>query len=203
MKLKKRPMSHKTDKIFKRLVCHIALVFLVIIGNSCGRNGLLKKQLLDFQKKVIIFPENVIKIENGESSITWFNLADYIFVQYYGPEDCFSCAVAHLGKNEFLFNLADQYTAFMPIILFSPEDSMFEILINDLKLRALNFPVYVSNEFYHMNSSVFGEYPFNSFLLDRERHPKIVGDPSSIKIQELLDSYLSSNINNCYIPFNQ
>lgn len=164
-----------------------AILLIGLFLSSCGSRYSLKRELVTFEKETIVFPERMIRIENGAFEICTICEEGKTQVLFFAPGECTHCALSHLKLAESLFEISNQYPQYNIVILFEPVEGECEDLVNQILQMGFDFPVYVDHERQFLNNTIPQDRRFHSFLLDEECHPVVVGNPLvSGKIRELV-----------------
>ena len=178
----------------KTTIVHlIALVTAVSCVWCCsGHSSVeLRRAVRQFESSRIELPSSVIKIEKGVASYDVLNVQGFVYVVYYSPDECTSCAINHMTDNSRLFDLADSTKAFVPLVIMTPTEKADEnVLIEELQVMDPGFPVYIDRDS-DLSKKVPSDRRLHSFLLDESGRPVLVGNASrSIELEKLLLRYL-------------
>ena len=152
---------------------------LLFVG--CGERWSAKKEYAQFKRACITFPETMTKIENGNlEEVRFERSARPILVKYYGPEECSTCAVAHMQDNIKFMTLAQREGGFDFIVILAPPAEERALVVEKARLMSLPLTIYIDDS-YHFEH--LGVIPQNTamhfFLLDMKGKPVFVGSPLS------------------------
>ncbi len=147
---------------------------------SCQTRN-LAKELEAFSKVSISFPEDMLKIENGQKSPAGEIASIPTLVLYHDSLSCSNCVIAHLYEKSKLYDYADSLRRFQIITIFSPKESEIKKVIKDVELKGFSWPVYVdrSCSFIERNKHIPKDKRFHSFFTDETGKPIFVGDPTA------------------------
>lgn len=160
----------------------IAIISLVlIIFTSCKENR--KEQLFhlvnEWNGKEIRFPEKPVftRFVTDTTDFRIPTIADYKVVVYVDSIGCVSCKL-QLGKwKEFIAQVDSATDGNVPFLFFfqSKDNNDLRYI---LKRENFNLPVCIDtdNHFYKLNHFP-GEMMFQTFLVDRDNHVKVIGNP--------------------------
>lgn len=160
----------------------IAIISLVlIIFTSCKENR--KEQLFhlvnEWNGKEIRFPEKPVftRFVTDTTDFRIPAIADYKVVVYVDSIGCVSCKL-QLGKwKEFIAQVDSATDGNVPFLFFfqSKDNNDLRYI---LKRENFNLPVCIDtdNHFYKLNHFP-GEMMFQTFLVDRDNHVKVIGNP--------------------------
>lgn len=142
----------------------------------------VKEEIASFSKEAICLPAELEVVQGGvipSDSLNRILVYPIKLIFYFSPERCTSCTVDRLGDYESIFNLTVE-DAFSPIIIFSSKNALeYKVLITELQIRSLPYPVYIDkqNIFQQLNSQLPKDTRYHSFLLDKNNRVVLVGNP--------------------------
>ena len=157
------------------------MVLGVLLPTSCGRDKTrLRKTLARFETVQVIVPEDMLMIQEGKQRPYQLPDSIPILVMYVSPEECSGCRINHIMDNEDLYRWGEESGQFKLMIVISPRPEMMERTQEELTKSKFSIPVYldVYSEF-HDRNDVPADTRVHCFLLDGNRYPIFVGNPSA------------------------
>lgn len=172
--------------------CSIILVGLVLSFASCSSYS-IRKELESFLTQEVRFPSTLINCSDqyiGKSS-----LSDSIpkLVIYVDSTQCSSCRIGHLSEYISLQEESIQTGQFMLMIILSPPIADYGHIKHLLESYKYPLMIYLDkmHSFRQENDFIPDDTRFHSFLINRDRHPVLVGDPvRSEKLRRLFEESL-------------
>lgn len=170
-------------------------VFFIFILSSCfsDRNR-LAQSLEQFEHDAFELPKTMLRIQDGAFFIDSLDYKSKCYVFYFDTQECTRCTISSLHGYKFLFDLPPFKDAISVLIVLSPQsgelDDIIEMVINE----DCGFPVFIDIEEHFKNNPFLRDRLFRSFLLNENKYPILVGDPtSSGAIYNLLIKILESD----------
>lgn len=162
----------------------ITRVFLLLLVGllalpGCGERTPEMKEYKQFLQSRVTLPERMTRIVQGvREEVLYKRSGRPLLVNYYGPEECSSCAVNHMRDNIKFLNMSQRDGNFDFIVVMAPPEEDREIVIERVQAMSSPLNIYIDNA-YHLES--LGVIPANaalhSFLLDADGKPVFVGSP--------------------------
>lgn len=163
---------------FKVLLCAI---FMVIWSACNNRISQLERMAEDFGKETIKIPSDLVSVFGGEISPVEFRDDRAKMVYWFDSTQCTTCNAKRLDYLDPLYSLSEDLSSFEILLIFSPAVTDVKTIESTLCYYDLAHPILLdrNQSFYKMNP-IMTEYPFfQRFYMDKEGHPKFVGDPVS------------------------
>lgn len=160
-----------------RLILLLLAGLLALI--SCGERNSAMKEYKQFVQSHITLPERMIRIGQGtREDVVYKRSGRPLLVNYYGPEECSSCAVSHLRDNIKFLNMSQRDGNFDFIVIMAPPKEDREMVIERTLAMSLPLSVYIDDAYYMESLGVIpANASFHSFLLDAGGKPVFVGSP--------------------------
>ncbi len=161
----------------------LKMIFLLLVGLlfvfSCGERNTAMKEYKQFQQSRITLPERMIRIGQGiREDVVYKRSGRPLLVNYYGPEECSSCAVSHLHDNIKFLNMSQRDGNFDFIVIMAPPEEEREMVIEQTLAMSLPLSVYIDDAYYMESLGVIpADAALHSFLLDADGKPVFVGSP--------------------------
>ena len=187
-------------KVFSRSMIFPSIFFIgvCLVSNGCTSDRDLRKEIRAFYKTEINLPEHFLKIQSGKiSDFCDYSDSDFTYVQFYGVGDCSDCAIEKITAYERIFELCDSLQNVTPLIIFSPSvDDMPEV-IEKIVAKNFSFPLFIDDTSALNDATVIPVNPtFHSFLLSKDKHPVMVGNPiAGDALKSLFVNIVSSDSN--------
>lgn len=170
-----------------RIVFYFMMVLVTLCISGC-KNGKLAHNMREFMTQTVIIPDDLKKV-SGSEVVSGGDIENCPhLVIFYDNLSCSSCTVNKLPEYQRLFDWADSLQTFDVMIIFSPEQGKYKMLVNDIALMQLPNPVYIdsSHVFHDSNRLVSENEYFHAFLMDRQGKPVFVGNPlANERLKEL------------------
>lgn len=190
-------------------MCRKALLLcLVIFVASCSQ-WRIKSEIESFSKESIRLPTDLEIVQDGvvlPDSLKQTMTNPIKLVLFFSADRCTSCVIGRLGDYEKIFSLRAE-NQFSPIIIFSPKEDPreYKTLITDLKIQSLPYPIYIDkhNKFQQENPKLPEDTRYHTFLLDKNNHVVLVGNPlASDAMWSLFKSTLDNMLahDGVYVP---
>ncbi len=140
----------------------------------------ISKQLNEFRKVTITIPEDLLMVSGQSMGMLGAASDGLTLILYYDSLSCSTCQISHLSELQHLYDFSDSLGVSV-MSIFSPKPEELETVINEVRIRDFPYPVFIdgTGTFREMNRTIPADSRFHSFLLDSERHPIYVGNPSS------------------------
>lgn len=176
-------------------VASLCVVFAVLVA-ACRNDMESSIRIMQAANPDICVPDMKLVLPMHYRDSLWYSkrLEEecFKFVVYADSSECMSCMTGKLhGWDSFLAKLRIKENV-IPIFIFSPKKDEMESIEVSLLLERLNFPVFIDTGYVFVNSNKFiPENPlFHTFLVDKNNHIILIGDPRrNRKVEELFDSY--------------
>lgn len=159
------------------------LILLLLAGllalTGCGEPSPAMKEYKQFLQSHVTLPERMIRIGEGvREDVLYKRSGRPLLVNYYGPEECSSCAVSHLRDNIKYLNMARRDGDFDFIVIMAPPEEEREMVIERTLAMSLPLSVYIDDSYYLESLGVIpANAALHSFLLDAGGRPVFVGSP--------------------------
>ena len=172
----------------------ILLIMIVLSLVSCSERTKIRRTLREFESKQLSIPECMIFCPDNTFQRREVPVG-MIYIIYFPPEVCNTCAISHLDLYSDFCHLADS-CGFTPMIILSPNPNDIEDVIQSLKTRFSDIPVWLDADerFRNNNDGIIPtDSRFHAFLLNESHNPVFVGDPSIPSINDILIKCLNNN----------
>lgn len=191
-----------------RLYSVISVFCFTLTITSCSTCR-IKNEIESFCKDAIRLPAQLEMIQDGIVIPDSMNLpitTPIKLIIYFPTDRCTSCVIGKLGEYETIFRLKVK-GLFSPIIIFSLKENAreYKILTSNLKFQSLPYPIYIDkhNEFQQLNKKLPEDSRYHAFLLDKNNHIVLVGNPlASDAMWSLFKSTLDNMLahDGVYVP---
>ena len=195
-------------KLFEPIYRKILLLNFVILIASCSQ-WRIKNEIESFSKEAIRLPTDLEIVQDGvvlPDSLKQTLTNPVKLILYFSANRCTSCVIKGLRDYDKIFALKVE-NQFSPLIIFSPRDRAqeYKALITDLKLQSLPYPIYIDkhDEFQQLNTKLPEDTRYHIFLLDKDNHIVLVGNPlASNAMWSLFKSTLDNMLahDGVYVP---
>lgn len=171
----------------------IPLFIMSIIFAGCQENG-IRRMYHKMVANTIILPDSLARAYDREVEIVdgRFMSDSMLFVVYVDSTKCGTCFLENLRVYEPVYKLSQETSLFKLVILFSPSLRMPPLIEEYASRQGYPFPVYFDrgHTFSERNKLLPEDSRFHSFLLNKERYPVLIGDPTNPNILLLLKDYM-------------
>lgn len=185
---------------YKMISCplHRCLLFLemplllFVCGCACSDNS-VKTELRGFMSRTISFPDTLLVFDEGKMSLGFIPCErEQTLVYFMGYKDCFDCEISHLHNLVPIFQKAEFDARFHSVVIIVPENGNLEHILHAVRHAVFPYPIYISMDSeWARTSGIPEDSRFHAFLLDKNNHPKLVGNPlSSEKMMSLFEKAL-------------
>lgn len=166
-------------KYKQQLLLVVSIVFISTACISCNQNKRkIRQTLRAFEKTEISFPDDLICIRDGRSSIARIPKEAAILIHFVSPEECSECIISHISEESSLFELGRETGSFEYMIILSPTYENSESVINRLYHEHFPYPVFWdSNGSFNRINNIPQAPQFHTFLINESRRPVFVGNP--------------------------
>lgn len=139
----------------------------------------IKQELRHFMRETVTLPEYLESVDKRNISQTPLPEGKAAMVFYYDSLECGSCKVNHLVDLEPLYEMSDSLGTFDVVTVFAPRIEDYDELVRQLMVRNFRYPIYVDTEgiISKTNPCIPDDKRFHSFLINKEGHPVLVGNP--------------------------
>lgn len=159
----------------RRIIWMVALVVTIV---SCA-NFKIEKDLKSFMKSQLKLTDDIflIKDRNVLMCDSCFNKP--VLVMLYDSTDCSECQINHLYDKIGFYDAAEKSGHFKIMTIFSPKESEYDDIMNQLVLLNFPYPLYIdfNGSFQKENYCIPQDKRFHCFLLDVDGYPVFVGNP--------------------------
>lgn len=170
------------------------LSFLLL---SCQSKDVRNKLIMMRQKKIEVDVSGMKCVNLGEKSTNQINSNSRILVVYSDTSNCSQCYIDRLCMWNDLLVWEDKYPDFKFQFVIQARKNESDILERLLKSSKLKHDVYIDDKsrFIKTNPHIPDESMFHVFLLDKEGHVVIVGNPLyNERIERMIIDALSDSI---------
>lgn len=170
----------------------LILVGLVLCLGSCSSHR-IRKELESFLSQEVCFPSSLTCVSNAFQGRDILLDSIPLLVIYVDSTQCSTCRVGHLAEYIPLQEKAVQSRKFLLTVILSPPANEYDHIVHLLDVYDYPFPIFLdkNHSFRKENSFIPGDARFHAFLIDRSRHPVMVGDPTrSEKLRRLFEQAL-------------
>lgn len=160
-----------------RLILLLLAALLALPG--CGEQTPAMKEYKQFLRSRVTLPERMTRIGQGvREDVSYKRSGRPLLVNYYGPEECSSCAVSHMRDNIKFLNMSRRDGDFDFIVIMAPPEEERERVIEQALAMSLSLDIYMDDA-YHLESLgvIPSDAALHSFLLDADGKPVFVGSP--------------------------
>ncbi len=156
----------------------ILLAFITLLA-SCNEYK-IARQLENFRKETITFPDDLIKIKGESIGMSGEFHGGMTLVLYYDSLSCSTCQIGHLHELTHLYEFSDS-SGVSVISIFSPSPEEYETVVREVQIRNFPYPIYIdgTGSFRRNNRGIPSDNRFHCFLLDSEGRPFFVGNPTA------------------------
>lgn len=160
-----------------RLILLLLAALLAMPG--CGEQTPAMKEYKQFLQSRVLLPERMTRIRQGvQEDVLYKRSGRPLLVNYYGPEECSSCAISHLRDNIKFLNMSQRNGDFDFIVIMAPPEEDREMVIERTLAMSLPLSVYIDDSYYLDSLGVIpANAALHSFLLDAGGRPVFVGSP--------------------------
>ena len=156
------------------------LIFLSFFITSCQKNDkdYSKKMVIEWIGKEIIFPQNLVFTQFVTDTIQYqIPQSEYKIITYVDSFGCTNCKLRLPQWKSFIKQVDSITDGNVPFLFFFQSKDNNE-LRHILRRDNFTLPVCVDtdNHFYNLNHFP-GEMTFQTFLVDRDNHVKVIGNP--------------------------
>lgn len=176
----------------------LCLLLLLSLASSCGYSS-LSRQLKSFRGQKVTIPDGLVEVFGHQVSQVGDKDSELLFVTYFDSTSCNKCHISHLDDYLDLFEIADSVGVLKCFVIFSPREDEYDEVVKDLVLKNFRFPVYVDIDYSFIKANKFvpEDIRFHAFLLDKNRHPVFVGNPTaSNELWDLFENTLDNLVRN-------
>ena len=183
------------------LISSLALIGVVLMFKEDIPTLVLRHQLKKMTSATMVFPKEMVCVKKGaiiEDSILEGPRIPTLVI-YIDSTQCGGCQMDKLYRYTSLYEQSMENKVFQLRIIISPKTREYWGLLNQIIAHQYVFPVYfdTQNRVKIENSFLSENTVYHSFLLDRENHPIMVGDPTaSNKLYAVFLAALEQEINN-------
>lgn len=162
-------------------VCLAALSF----GCSTSPEGKLMK---DFSSEEIVFPSSLERIEGRSGRHPDLTVPAVRFVVYVDSLQCSTCHLNRMPKYSQYASLETLYPDFQMVAIIWPNAETAGTMAADIEHRKFRFDVFIDRDgsFMKANPKMPAKRDYHCFLVGRDGHPIIAGDPVDTKGKEML-----------------
>lgn len=171
------------------LSCAAACIFALSLPSCDSAKRELRKNVSKMQGAVVTMPTEMLAIQDGAMTFAAPDSASHQLVFYFDSSECTSCRVSHLRDLEGLFTLEESHPGFKVKVIFSPREEELESLIEEIKARRFEHPVYIDHTgmFMELNGFLPQDATYHTFLTDGGGAISIIGNPlTNDRLLELL-----------------
>lgn len=148
----------------------------------------------EWEKKEIIFPNNLYFTLYGKDTVQYPAHLQYTILSYVDSAGCFSCKLQLPMWREFIHRLDSTYPGKVSVLLFLHSKSEIELLYA-LKKNGFDYPVCIDeNDKLNRLNHFPSDMAFQTFLLDKDNKVLAMGNPIlNPKIKELYLKIIRGN----------
>ena len=157
----------------------------LFIGCSTSPDG---KQMKEFASKKIVFPASLERIEGRSGRHPDLTSPAVRFVVYVDSLQCSTCHLNRMPKYSQYASLETLYPDFQLVAIIWPNAETAETMAADIAHRKFQFDVFIDHDgsFMKANPMMPAKRDYHCFLVGRDGHPIIAGDPVDTKGKEML-----------------
>jgi hypothetical protein len=172
------------------------LLWLAMLLMLVGCNGKLSliKDSFRFYNSEVSFPDQMLLIENGDTSTVAMPKIDKpMLVRFYGSYECSDCALNHMRDNVRLEKYSKKNGLFDFIVILAPPTEESESIINKAIGMSLPLRIYVDSSHYYESEGIIPKSEAtHTFMIDTHYTPFYLGNPlRSTKDKEHFEKYLT------------
>lgn len=176
-----------------RKIVYYYLLFFILqtLFLSCtaaeNEKEYLRGELKSFMESSICIPQNLTMVRQGKPFPFIPQDSLPILITFIDENECSDCRLSHLFEYDGLFQLSYDSNAFQFLIIFSPSENEKESVLEKLFESNYTFPILFDSyaEFKTLNH-IPSDLRFHTFLIDKDKHPIMVGSPLINKRVEAL-----------------
>ena len=157
----------------------LLLSFFSLLFYGCAEHQ-TKKLMKDFMRAEIVLPEDLHSVENRNMSTESVFPEIPTLIIYHDSLECSTCRISHLMDYSGLYEMADT-SGFQVVTVFSPRQEEYDEVLRQLMVHNFPYPIYIdfNCSFRNRNTAIPEDPRFHSFLIDKDRHPVFVGNPTA------------------------
>lgn len=175
----------------------LIVISTLCLCSSCNRKHDLKDTLGKFMSNVIIIPDSLSVILDGNlvahSSLDMYK--DKKLIMFVDSSLCTSCRISALNNMIELYELSETDGRFSVIAIFSPAINESQYIEEMLKHLYFPYPLYIDrNHLFLQINSIPKDSRFHNFLIDKEGRILCVGNPlGNSKLKSVFMAALNNN----------
>ena len=157
----------------------LLLFFILMVLNGCGRFR-FAGQMRSFMETSVVFPESMLVISDREVFFYKDSIRNPALVIYFDTTRCSICSIDRLYDKLPFVSKIDSLGLCDVKIVFSPTDEEYADVLFALERLRFPYPIYLdAKKEFRRKNKIPEDNKLHTFLLDQNRRPVFIGDPSS------------------------
>ena len=166
----------------KRIIIIMLCVLTGMVSVACNeKKGELAQMAEAFAKEKIEIPDGLIQVYEGETRPVKIKKDQPKMIYWFDSTQCSMCNAKRLKTLDSLYVLSETVSPFDILLVFSPKTRDVKTTLETMSLYDLAHPVLVdvAQSFIQSNPALVNYPFFHQFYVDKNGHPRFVGDPTS------------------------